>query len=185
MATRARSRLTQKAISDMTTAARAAPIPVLSLTPVRGPVHRVTPRRDREATTHGEERWVIAPGGGFPPTDASGQCRITGWRKAAVRRLAALGLALVRSESRPIASSRDGDPHGQALKNQPRSNAVHRAAHDRARASQVDRAAASLGEELVAGGLAPLPFGGAVTARIASVRTPVRVLVSEAYLRLR
>ena len=32
--------------------------------------------------------------------DASGHCRIGWWRKAAVERLAALGLALVRSGSR-------------------------------------------------------------------------------------
>lgn len=67
----------------------------------RGHVHRVTPRHDREATTHRDGRLVIAPGGGLPPTDASGQCRITWVAQGSRERLAALGPALMRSESRP------------------------------------------------------------------------------------
>jgi hypothetical protein len=57
------------------------------------------------------------------------------------------------------------NPYGQALKDQSRSNAVHRSAQDRRQSCPVDRVPATIRDELVAGPLASLPFGGAVMHR--------------------
>jgi hypothetical protein len=84
------------------------------------------------------------------------------WRKAAVNGSLRSALRLCAPNLGPLHPIEMETPHGQALKDQPRSNAVHRAAHDRPRTSPVDRTAAPLSEELVAGPPAALSIGGAV-----------------------
>jgi hypothetical protein len=87
------------------------------------------------------------------------------WRKAAVDGSLRSVLHFCAPRFGPLHPVEMENPYGQALKDQSRSNAVHRAAQHRRQSCPVDRAATSLSEELVAGPLVPLPFGGAVMHR--------------------
>ena len=98
-----------------------------------------------------------------------GRTWANGWsdrlRKAAVGGSLRSVLHLCATRFGPLHPVEMENPYGQALKDQSRSNAVHRSAQDRRQPCPVDRVPATIRDELVAGPLAPLPFGGAVMHR--------------------
>ena len=97
------------------------------------------------------------------PRTHLGDRRSGWWRKAAVDGSLRSVLRLFAPRFGPLHPVEMENPYGQALKDQSRSNAVHRAAQDRRQSCPVDRAATPLSEELVAGLVAPV--GGAVMHR--------------------
>ena len=93
------------------------------------------------ARLHRCVQWSSRMAGSSRVCDASGHCRIGWWRKAAVERLAALGLALVRApDLASVASSYTENPHGQAPEDQSHRDALHRASQDRPSAHSMGRA---------------------------------------------